>query len=216
MDQDARAPSLVYENALWERAIWRVVGVDEAGLGSLCGPVVAAAVLVPVRCQIIKGVRDSKLLSPCQRETLFVEIIRQAIAVGVGAASVAEIERLNVRVASHLAMKRALDRIGPYDYALIDGNPMTGIDLGPHATIVDGDTFSYAIACASVVAKVTRDRLMTKLARRFPGYGWDHNAGYGTAEHLRALNSLGPTPYHRLDYKPVRRILGSPPASGTG
>jgi len=199
--------SLRLEQALWERDLRRVVGVDEVGLGSLCGPVIAAAVRIPVACQLIDGVRDSKLVLAARREQLADEIRRQATGIGIGAASVAEIERLNVRRASHLAMKRALARVGPYDHALIDGKPIQGIELGPHTTIVDGDASSYAIACASIIAKVARDRLMKKLAVRYPAYGWDHNAGYGTSEHLAALKRFGLTPHHRLGYEPVRAIL---------
>lgn len=201
-------PSLEFERALWRRGLVRVVGVDEAGMGSLCGPVVAAAVCIAVDCQVIDGVRDSKTLSSAQRESLLAEILREAVGIGIGAASVDEIERLNVRAASHLAMKRALARLGRFDHALIDGRPIRGIDLGPHTTIVDGDARSYAIACASIVAKVTRDRLMKKLAGRHPAFGWDHNAGYGTDEHLAALDRFGPTPYHRRGYAPVRARLG--------
>ncbi len=205
----ALRPSLEFERALWRSGLTRVVGVDEAGMGSLCGPVVAAAVCIAVECRIIDGVRDSKILSSSQREILLAEIQREAVAIGVGAASVDEIERLNVRVASHLAMKRALTRIGRFDHALIDGRPIKSIDLGPHSTIVDGDARSYSIACASIVAKVTRDRLMKKLAARHPHFGWDHNAGYGTDEHLAALDQFGATPYHRRAYAPVRARLAA-------
>ena len=201
------APRLDFERELWRSGLRRVVGVDEAGLGSLCGPVVAAAVHVPVGCSIVDGVRDSKTLSASQRQDLFVKIRRQAVTVGVGAASVEEIERFNVLRASHLAMRRALARIGPYDHALIDGRPIKNFDLGPHTAIVDGDALSYAVACASIVAKVTRDALMRRLAVRYPQYGWDHNAGYGTIEHLGALQKFGLTPYHRRGYAPVRAIV---------
>ncbi len=181
--------------------------MDEVGIGSLCGPVVAAAVLLPPNRGAYPPVRDSKLMSPAQRETAFIEIHQVALAVGLGAASVREIELLNVRRASHQAMRRALGRIGPYDLALVDGNPIRDAALGPHETIVDGDAISVSIACASVVAKVVRDRLLGRLAVRYPGYGWEHNAGYGTPEHLRALKRLGPTPYHRQSFAPVQTRL---------
>ncbi|HEX5417746.1 MAG TPA: ribonuclease HII [Chloroflexota bacterium] len=199
-------PGLAVERECWGRGLARVAGVDEVGVGSLSGAVVAAAVLLPAGCAAIPGVRDSKTLSAAQREKLADEVYRAAVTVGLGAASVAEIERLNVRVASHLAMRRALLRIGPYDIALIDGLPIADSDLGPHRTIVDGDATSYAIACASIVAKVVRDRLMRKLAGRYPAYGWDHNAGYGTAEHRAALQTRGATPYHRRTFAPVRAV----------
>lgn len=200
-------PGLAVERALWERGLRRVVGVDEAGIGSLSGAVVAAAVLLPPHCEALPGVRDSKTLGSARREALAELVREQAVAVGVGAASVAEIGFLNVRVASHLAMRRALARIGRYDLALIDGLRIADPALGPHQTIVDGDATCYAIACASIVAKVVRDRLMRRLARRFPAYGWDHNAGYGTAEHLEALLAHGLTPYHREKFAPVRALL---------
>ena len=206
-------PSLEAERALWDGGKWRVVGVDEAGRGPLAGPVVAAACLIPVHCLLIDGARDSKTLSPAQRGRLFAAIMRQAVAIGVGAASVHEIERLNISNAAHLAMWRALRRVGPYDHALVDGREIKGLDLGPHTAIVDGDASSYAIACASIVAKVTRDRLMRTLARRYPPYGWEHNAGYPTPEHLAALRRHGLTPFHRRTYAPVRAALVHPLSS---
>ena len=200
-------PSLGAERALWEQGLLRIAGVDEAGLGSLCGPVIAAAVVIPPRCQPIAEVRDSKTLSRAQRERLYVEIVRQAVAVGVGAGAVREIERLNVLRAAHLAMRRALTRVCPYDHALIDGRRIVDVDLGSHSTIVDGDASSYAIACASIVAKVTRDRLMARLGARYPAYGWGRNAGYGTTDHLAALRRFGITAYHRRGYAPIRELL---------
>lgn len=199
-------PSLKVERALWARGSTRVVGVDEVGLGSLCGPVMAAAVCIPHRCKPIAGVRDSKLLSLAQRERLFDQIVAQAAAVGVGGASVAEIERLNVWHATHLAMRRALRRVAPFDHALIDGRPIRGEDFGSFSTVVDGDALCYSIACASIVAKVVRDRLMRRLSVRYPGYGWEANAGYGTPAHRDALQRLGLTPFHRRSYAPVRLV----------
>jgi ribonuclease HII len=201
-------PTLQQESQLWQQGYMRVAGADEAGLGSLCGPVVAAAVLLPVECSIIAGVRDSKTLSLKQRELLFTQIHQQAIAVGVGAASVAEIDQLNVLQASYLAMQRALARIGTYDHVLIDGRAITtSLDLGTYSTLIDGDAHCYAIACASIIAKVRRDRLMQRLARRYPGYGWEKNAGYGTQQHLQAMEQHGVTPWHRRSYAPVRKAL---------
>ncbi len=201
------APSLNRERDLWRAGCARVVGVDEAGLGPLAGPVVAAACLLPVGCEMIEGVRDSKTLSASQRERLFVEIQRQAVAVGVAAASVGEIEELNVLAASHLAMRRALSRVSPFDHVLVDGRDFRDSSLGPHTAIIDGDALSYSIACASIIAKVTRDRLMKKLAALFPGYGWERNAGYGSPHHLQALKMLGPTPFHRRSFAPVRTLV---------
>ena len=185
------------------------MGVDEVGLGALCAPVVAAAVLVRPDCHKILGVRDSKTMSVRQREAVVDRIKDRVQAWGVGAASVAEIERLNIYHASHLAMRRALARIDGYDHVLVDGRKIVGFaeQVGPYTAIVDGDASSYAIACASVIAKVTRDRLMSRLASRYPGYGWEHNAGYTTRGHVLALHDLGPTPHHRRNYQRIRAML---------
>ena len=201
------SPSLDLERELWKCGKLRVVGVDEVGIGPLVGPVVAAAYLVPTDCEPIAEVRDSKKLSPRQRERLYSEILSQAVSVGIGAASVAEIERLNVLQASRLAMRRALARVAPYDHVLVDGREIKGWQTLPHTAIVDGDAKSYAIACASIIAKVTRDRLMQRLAVRYPGYGWERNFGYGTPEHIAALRSLGPTPHHRRTFAPVSALI---------
>ncbi|HEV7665181.1 MAG TPA: ribonuclease HII [Chloroflexota bacterium] len=203
-------PTLAREWALWRAGARRVAGVDEVGMACLAGPVVAAALVVKPYCRKIAGVRDSKTLSLQQRERLFDEIINRAAAVGVGAASVTEINELNILRASHLAMSRALKRVGGYDHALIDGREIKEIDLGPHTAIVDGDALSYAIAAASIVAKVTRDRLMVKLAQRYPGYGWEHNVGYATRHHLQGLREHGLTRHHRTGYAPVRTFLLQP------
>ena len=204
-------PDLQMEAALWAQGVTRVAGVDEVGLGSLSGPVVAAAVVIPPGCAPLPGVRDSKTLSAEARLLLYHAIRGQALAVGVGAASVAEIDRLNVLRATHTAMARALAYVAPCEHALIDGRPVRTLDLGPCTAIVDGDASCYAIACASIVAKVVRDRLMRLLALRFPGYGWERNAGYGTPKHLDALRRLGVTPLHRRSFAPVRAVLEPPP-----
>lgn len=202
-------PRLRPERALWQAGVVRVAGVDEVGVAPTCGPVVAAAVIMPVNCRRIAGVRDSKTLSAAQRERLEPIIRRRALAVGVGAASVAEIDRLNIYHATHLAMRRAIARLGGHDHVLVDGNRIVGFQehVGPYTSIVDGDASCYSIACASVVAKVVRDRLMTRLAARYPGYGWEHNAGYATADHREALQRLGPTPFHRRSFAPVQAAL---------
>jgi ribonuclease HII len=200
-------PDTLLEEALWSQGLEVVAGVDEAGVGPICGPVVAAAVAMPAGAPPIEGVRDSKMLTAAQREELLPRICAQALAVGIGAASPGEVDRLNVLRATHLAMWRALRRLGRYDHAIVDGRPIRDVALGPHTAVVDADATTYSVACASIVAKVTRDRLMHKLARRYPGYGWEHNAGYGTEEHLAALRRLGPTPYHRFSYAPVRAVL---------
>lgn len=202
-----KTPSLEVELTLWSNGQVRIAGVDEVGLGSLCGPIVAASVLLPPYCTMVDGVRDSKRLSASQRERLFSEILDQATAVGVGIATVAEIEQMNVLRASYLAMQRSLIRVQPYDHALIDGREIKRADLGAYTAIVQGDATSYAIACASIVAKVRRDRLMKRLAKRHPGYGWERNAGYGTKEHLEAIARLGVTSLHRRGYAPIQKAL---------
>ncbi len=178
-------------------------------MGALCAPVVAAAVLVRPNTRRIEGVRDSKTLSARQRQAVVEEIKRRSLAWGVGAASVAEIDRLNIRNAAHLAMRRALRRIPAYDHVLVDGMKIRGFEehVGSYTAIVDGDASSYAIACASVIAKVTRDRLMVLLAARYPGYGWERNAGYATRDHVEGLQRLGVTPFHRRGYQRIRAML---------
>jgi ribonuclease HII len=208
-DMPARQPHLRAEHALWRQGQRLVVGVDEVGMGALCAPVVAAAVLVRPNTRKIRGVRDSKTLSPRQRERLVDQIKARSLAWGVGAASVTEIDRLNIRNAAHLAMRRALRRLPPYDHVLVDGQKIAGLEdhIGPYTPIVKGDASSYAIACASVLAKVTRDRLMARLALRYPGYGWEHNAGYATRDHVTGLHDHGLTPFHRRTYRRIRAIV---------
>jgi len=204
-------PTLRFERALWRAGATRVAGVDEVGVAPTSGPVVAAAIVMRPGCHRIPGVRDSKTLSAAQRERLACQIRRRASAVGVGAASVAEIDRLNIYHATHLAMRRAIARLGGHDHVLVDGLRIAGFesDVGPYTAIVDGDALCYTIACASVVAKVVRDRLMTRLAARHPGYGWERNAGYATREHRAAIRELGVTPFHRRSFASVREaILG--------
>jgi ribonuclease HII len=205
----SRNPHLKAEYALWQEGKRLVVGVDEVGTGALCAPVVAAAVLVRPNTRKITGVRDSKTLSQAQRERVVEAIKERSLAWGLGAASVAEIELLNVRNAAHLAMRRALRRLPAYDHVLVDGLKISGMEehIGPYTAIVKGDASSYAIACASVLAKVTRDRLMIKLALRYPGYGWEHNAGYATRDHVEGLRAHGVTRVHRRTYQRIKAIL---------
>lgn len=202
-------PSLRHEQALFAQGCTRVVGVDEVGMATLAGPVVAAACLVTPEVRLIRAVTDSKLLTRQQREALVPEIRARVAAVGIGAASVAEIHRLNIYHASHLAMLRALRQIGAYDHVLVDGRRIVDPAFAPgkHTELVRGDRKSFAIAAASIIAKVTRDRLMEKLAVRYPGYGWEHNCGYPTIDHRTALRTLGVTPFHRQDFGTVKLLL---------
>jgi ribonuclease HII len=204
-----RVPSLRQERRLWNEGLIRVAGVDEVGVAPTCGAVVAAAVIMKPGCHRIPGVRDSKTLSMGQRERLDPIIRRRAVAVGVGAASVSEIDRLNIYHATHLAMRRAIARLGGHEHVLVDGNRIVGFEeqVGPYTNIVDGDAKVYSIACASVVAKVVRDRMMAKLAARYPGYGWEHNQGYATRDHRAAIREFGLTPFHRRSFLALQRTL---------
>ena len=187
-----------------------VAGVDEAGRGPWAGPVVAAAAILDPAC-IPDGINDSKKLSAKKREALFDPICANA-RTAVGIASVAEIDELNILGATMLAMGRALrglfdcDRRGP-EFALIDGNRMPKNLPCPAQTIIKGDSKSLSIAAASIVAKVTRDRLMAELDEQFPGYGWKKNQGYGTPEHQLGLQHLGVTIHHRTSFAPIQKLI---------
>jgi ribonuclease HII len=196
----------------------RVVGIDEAGRGPWAGPVVAAAVwLDPARLplELSRSLDDSKKLTAAKREDLYAAMCDLAgrggalLSLAVGEASVAEIDRLNILQATLLAMCRAVAGLGfRPDLALVDGNRAPALRCRVE-TVVGGDAKSLSIAAASVVAKVTRDRAMGRLAEAHPGYGWERNAGYGTAEHRAALIGLGVTPHHRRSFRPVREALNA-------
>ena len=202
-------PTLRFERPLWRAGASRVVGVDEVGVAPTCGAVVAAAVIMPPNCKRIAGVRDSKTLSAAQRDRLAPIIRRRAVAVGVGAASVADIDRLNIYHATHLAMRRAIARLGDHDHVLVDGLRIANFEqqVGPYTAIVDGDALVYSIACASVIAKTFRDRMMHRLAVRYPQYGWERNAGYATLEHRDAIRAHGLTPHHRRSWQALQVLL---------
>jgi ribonuclease HII len=199
-------PTLERETAHWETGGGLVAGVDEAGRGPLAGPVVAAAVVFPPHCRPIRGLRDSKLLPPVKRARLAQVVRARALAIGIGAASVREIDRLNIRRASILAMRRALLRlhVSP-DLVLVDGLPCPELRCA-HEAIIDGDAHCHSIAAASVVAKTVRDRLMELLGVRYPRYAWVSNKGYGTPEHLAALAEFGFTAHHRTSFTPVVQL----------
>jgi ribonuclease HII len=197
-----------------ERAAWRegrlLVGVDEVGRGPLAGPVVAAAVVFPEGCRRVRGLRDSKLLPPVRRDQLAVVIRTVALGIAVGAASVREIDRLNIRVASALAMRRALGRLFGHlppapSLVLIDGLPLPEIGVA-HEALVDGDAHCCSIAAAAIIAKTVRDALMRRLALRHPGYGWDTNVGYATETHQEGLRLFGATVHHRRSFAPVAQL----------
>jgi len=206
----APRPTLDRERAAWSAARL-LVGIDEAGRGPLAGPVVAAAVAFPPDEDPPAGLRDSKTLSARKRAELLPLIRAHALVIGVGAASVREIDRLNIRVATARAMARAVAKALKALEArecllLLDGLPMK--ELGhPHEALVDGDAHCVTIAAAGIVAKETRDRLMRALDARHPAYGWSGNSGYGTAQHLAALREAGPTKHHRTSFGPVSQLM---------
>ncbi len=183
-----------------------VAGVDEVGRGPWAGPVVAAAAIVdPAR--LPAGVNDSKRLTAKRREAL-AERIREVAEIGLGVASVEEIDRLNIGGATDLAMRRALANLPRAPgFALVDGRRVPPGLPCPAAALIGGDGRALSIAAASIVAKVARDRIMAGLAAAFPGFGWERNAGYGTAAHAAALARLGPTPHHRRSFRPIAEIL---------
>jgi len=197
-----RVAGRVYERGLEARGARRIAGVDEVGRGSLAGPVVAAAVILdPDRP--VRGLRDSKLLSPADRERLAGLIAERAIATGIGAAEAGEIDAINILRATLLAMRRAVEALAVRpDYLLVDALRIPGVDL-PQRGIVRGDRHVASIAAASIVAKVHRDALMRSFHDLYPGYGFDAHKGYGTAGHLEALHHHGPSPLHRSTFRGV-------------
>ena len=183
-----------------------ICGVDEVGRGPLAGPVVAAAVILK-KGRIPKGLNDSKQLDEEAREALYPQIMEMAVAVGVGAASVDEIDLVNIRQATHLAMARAVRSLPvAATFALVDGNDPPPLPCRCE-TLVGGDARSLSIAAASIIAKVTRDRLMVALHEAHPGYNWRRNKGYGTADHLAGLKACGVTIHHRRSFSPIHHIL---------
>lgn len=195
--------TLAFEQRARSRGYRLIAGIDEAGRGALAGPVVAAAVILPMGVRI-DGVDDSKKLSPEKRERLFDVIMSQALRVGVGMAGHREIDRINILQATRLAMQEAVGKLSPQpDYLLIDGITTIASPL-PQKTIKKGDSLSLTIAAASIIAKVSRDRLMAELDRKYPGYGFAGHKGYGSSDHLEAIRRLGPSPVHRLTFGGVK------------
>jgi ribonuclease HII len=191
--------SLEIERALWTQGIGLIAGVDEAGRGPLAGPVVAAAVIFPKEC-IIQGVDDSKKLSAGKRDDLFPLIVQQAIGFGVGIIDNSTIDRINILQATHLAMRKALENlmVKP-EYVIVDGNSFQHETLC-FQNIIGGDAKSHTIAAASIIAKVTRDRLMCELDARFPQYGFAQHKGYGTRQHIEAIRMYGLCEIHRKSF----------------
>ena len=196
---------LEYENMYKEQGYRAICGVDEAGRGPLAGPVFAAAVILPEGLEI-EGVKDSKKLTEKRREVLFDIIKEKALAYCVASASVEEIERLNILRADMLAMKRAVEGLGiQADFAIIDGNKTPELTI-PCEAIVKGDAKSESIAAASILAKVSRDRLMLELAKKYPEYGFEKHKGYGTKAHSEAILKYGPCEIHRPSF--LKKLLG--------
>jgi len=194
------------EKSLRAAGAGTIAGVDEVGRGPLAGPVVVCAVIMPHDRRAISGVTDSKKLTASDRERLALKIRAEAVSVSLAASSVHEIARWNIYQATARAMGRAIARLGVTpDEVLVDGKPIKTLAVRHHA-VVGGDAICYSIACASIVAKVVRDRLMTQLASRYTDYAWQSNAGYGTPAHIAALRQHGLTPHHRVSF--CRTALG--------
>lgn len=215
----ASFPNLNFELAFWRDGYTYIAGLDEAGRGAWAGPVVAGAVIFPrvepnlarvwQRSRVLRAlarVNDSKQLTPVERQDLYDPIRAHALTCATGAASHAEIDMLGIVRASHLAMRRALDALSlPPDALLIDALVLPELEI-PQQGLIHGDAISLSIAAASILAKVTRDRLMTDLDATFPGYNFSRHKGYGTAEHQAALRVRGPSSIHRLSYAPLQRV----------
>jgi ribonuclease HII len=189
---------LQFERSLWKKGFRRVAGIDEAGRGPLAGPVVAACALFEEGAGI-EGVYDSKAVSPKKREKLYDLITSQAVSWAIGIVEAPVIDKINIYQATMLAMRQAVDGLTvPPDFLLIDAMPLkTDIPSNP---IIKGDQKSFAVAAASIIAKVTRDRIMNDLHTKYPEFGWNRNKGYGTAEHYAALEAYGYTPQHRQSF----------------
>jgi ribonuclease HII len=197
-----------YEKKLQRQGFCRVAGLDEAGRGALCGPVVAAAVCFDGRPPI-RGINDSKKLSAEARESLFGRILQHASGWGVGIVCAEEIDRINIYQATLKAMRLALGQVSPAPhFLLIDGRPIRGFPV-PSLGVIKGDARCISVAAASIVAKVTRDYLMESYASMYPMYDWSHNKGYGCPRHFEALSLHGPTPLHRKTFKPVLKDLAA-------
>jgi len=208
-------PTEEFERTARLRGYRRIAGIDEAGRGPLAGPVVAAAVVLPTRCRLL-GVDDSKQLSEGKRDRLYAAILEQALGVGIGSADVGEIDRFNILEATRLAMRRAIDQLDPSpDYLLIDAVVLPGIRISVQP-IIKGDSLSLSIAAASIVAKVTRDRLMAMYHDIFPEYDFLSHEGYCTRGHLQRLARHGPCSIHRRTFMPVQEMIIAAKKEWTG
>ena len=218
------SPTLEEEMALFAQGYSFIAGLDEAGRGCLAGPVIAAAVILPLSNDTedilarFHGVNDSKQLTMQARERLYDQIMHNALAVGVGSGCVEMIDQRNILQATKYAMRSALDQLSPNPQALLlDAIQLPGLKI-PQRSLIKGDARCLSIAAASIIAKVTRDRLMLALHKEYPNYGFDQHKGYGTAAHLAALQAHGATPHHRSSFAPVRQLfsLFGPERRGQG
>ena len=202
-------PTFIEENGLWRHGYRYIAGIDEAGRGPLAGPVVAVAVILPddFEADWKPLVNDSKQLSPSLREKLFPYINEVAISIGVGLSDAQTIDSKGIAKATRLAMKKAVDQLIPQpDFLLVDYLNIPEIRL-PQKGITHGDCLCFSIACASIIAKVTRDHLMVELDKAYPEYKFAEHKGYGTPEHLECLRRFGPSPIHRCSFQPVRDMM---------
>lgn len=203
-------PTITLEASLWQKGYINVVGVDEAGRGPLAGPVTAGAVMIHNQNQVINSVRDSKLMNPAQREKAFTGICTMSSAFGVGIVSNVEIDKIGIEKAINKAMYMALEEIETkfflkISYVIVDGSKTSPLEKYQSQRIKAGDRYHYSIAAGSVLAKVTRDRIMKKLAKRYPVYSFDKHVGYGTKKHLEAIKIYGPCSIHRKSFAPIRQ-----------
>lgn len=199
-------PSSRYESGLYRKGFKLIAGVDEAGRGPLAGPVVAAAVILPKEFKI-KGIDDSKKLSPKNRQVIYDRIIEQAVSWGVGIVSEKVIDRINILKATHMAMREAIGNLDPApDFLLIDGKRKIRSIKIENRMVISGDYLCYSIAAASIIAKVTRDRIMSNFHKKYPVYGFIRHMGYATEEHIKALLKHGPSPIHRASFEPVANL----------
>ncbi|MDQ8758381.1 ribonuclease HII [Streptococcus ruminantium] len=204
--EDARLEAMLcYEKKLYENGVEWIAGIDEVGRGPLAGPVVAAAVILPKGCKI-RYLNDSKKIPKSKHEAIYQEVMEQAVAIGIGIKNAEIIDQVNIYEATKLAMLEALEKLDKEpQHLLVDAMKLDSSI--PQTSIIKGDANSLSIAAASIVAKVTRDRLMADYDREFSGYGFAKNAGYGTAEHVEGLNKLGITPIHRRSFEPIKSLV---------
>lgn len=204
-------PNLFLEESLWKKGFVNVAGVDEAGKGSWAGPVTAATVIIHSNKQIVRLVRDSKIMTKTQREKTFDQIIKTSSAFGIGIVDEKEIDKIGIQKAVKKAMIAALTEIelkfGKVSFVLVDGSKTLPLDNYNSQRIKRGGLYHYSISAASVLAKVTRDRLMKKIAKQYPGYGFEKHLGYGTKLHFKTLEKYGVRPTHRMSFAPIKNML---------